>query len=54
MTSCMNKAWTYVMKPFGTDGIGLALNLHTRSKSARQEECSPVIGNVTSVRGPML
>ena len=25
-----------------------------QTKSARQEECSPVIGNVTSVRGPML
>ena len=33
------------MNPLGTGGIDLALNLQTRSKSAGQGECSPVIGN---------
>jgi len=35
------------MNPEGTAGIGLGLNLHTRSKSAGHGECKPVIGNGT-------
>lgn len=37
MTPCMNKAWMYIMKPFGTDGMGLAFSSLTRSKNAGQE-----------------
>jgi hypothetical protein len=44
-TSCMNEASTYAMNLFGIGGIGLALNLHARSRNAGQWECSPVIGN---------
>ena len=36
MTPCMNKAWMYIMKPFGADDIGLAFNSYSRSKNAGQ------------------
>jgi len=44
MTPCMNKAWTYVMKPFGADDIGLAFSSYARSKSAGQGGYEQVIG----------
>ena len=42
------------MSPGGTGGIGSALNSQVKSKSAGQGECSPEIGNGTSVRDQML
>ena len=38
------------MNPFGTGGIGLALNLQAKPTSVGQGECKPVIGNGTSDR----
>jgi hypothetical protein len=42
------------MNLFGTGGIDLVLSLQARSRSAGQGEYSPVIGNGTSVKDPML
>ena len=53
-TSYMSLAWMLAMNPFGTGGIGLGLNLHTRSKCVGQGVRSSVIGNGTSVRDQML
>ena len=36
MTSCINKAWMYIMQPLGTDDIGLAFSSYARSKNAGQ------------------
>ena len=38
------------MNPLDIGGIGLALNLQTRSKSAGQGEYSPVIGSGTLMK----
>ena len=46
MTPCMNKAWLYIMKPFGTDDIGLAFSSYARSKTAGQGDYEQVIGVV--------
>jgi hypothetical protein len=50
----MNEAWTLVMNPLDIGSIGLALNLHAKSKSEGQWKCKPVIGSDTSVKDPML
>ena len=46
----MNEAWTLAMNPLGNGGIGLALNLQTRSKSAGQGECSQATGSGTLMK----
>ena len=42
------------MNPLGIGGTSSALYLHSRSKSATQEECKPVIGNGVRFRELML
>ena len=35
MTPCINKAWMYIMKPFGTDDIGFGFQFISQIKKRR-------------------